>query len=133
VRDHDKQALAYLYYENESGRRSSAKLVTRDEAFLLAVNIAKLPSVPRQILKDIPRPPNSASRVIEAYPAYFDLSSRSRALAAFSQVLAINSMAFLSSSRVSFLANSRHSSACFLNSATVRMTAAYSLDTRNQR
>jgi hypothetical protein len=36
--------------------------VSRDEAFLLAVNIAKLPSVPRQILKDIPRPPNSASR-----------------------------------------------------------------------
>jgi hypothetical protein len=33
----------------------------RDEAFLIAVNIAKLPSVPRQILKDIPRPPNSAS------------------------------------------------------------------------
>jgi hypothetical protein len=27
-----------------------------------ATNIAKLPSVPRQILKDIPRPPNSASR-----------------------------------------------------------------------
>jgi len=33
----------------------------RDEAFLIAVNIAKLPSVPR-LLKDIPRPPNSASR-----------------------------------------------------------------------
>jgi hypothetical protein len=48
--------------ENEAGRRSSAKLLTRDEAFLLAVNFAKLPSVPRQILKDIPRPPNSASR-----------------------------------------------------------------------
>ena len=62
VRDGDKQALAYVYYENESGRRSSAKLLTRDEAFLIAVNIAKLPSVPRQILKDIPRPPNSASR-----------------------------------------------------------------------
>jgi hypothetical protein len=62
VRDHDKQALAYVYYENESGRRSSAKLLTRDEAFLIAVNIAKLPSVPRQILKDIPRPPNTASR-----------------------------------------------------------------------
>jgi len=28
----------------------------------IAVNIAKLPSVPRQILKDIPRPANSASR-----------------------------------------------------------------------
>ena len=48
--------------ENESGRRSSAKLLTRDEAFLIAVNIAKLRSVPRQILKDIPRPPYSASR-----------------------------------------------------------------------
>jgi hypothetical protein len=28
----------------------------------IEANIAKLPSVPRQILKDIPRPPNSASR-----------------------------------------------------------------------
>jgi hypothetical protein len=62
VRDHDKQALAYVYFENEAGRRSSAKLLTRDEVFLIAVNIAKLPSVPRQILKDIPRPPNTASR-----------------------------------------------------------------------
>jgi hypothetical protein len=60
VRDGDKQALAYVYYE--AGRRSAAKLLTRDEAFLVAVNIAKLPSVPRQILQDIPRPPNSASR-----------------------------------------------------------------------
>ena len=62
VRDHDKEALAYVYFENEQGRRSSAKLLTRDVAFLIAVNIAKLPNVPRQILKDIPRPPNSASR-----------------------------------------------------------------------
>jgi hypothetical protein len=39
----------------------SMKRLSRDEAFLIAVNIAKLPSVPRQILKDIPRSP-SASR-----------------------------------------------------------------------
>ena len=62
VKDANGQELAYLYFENEPGRRSSAKLLSRDQAFLIAVTIAKLPSVPRQILKDIPRPPNSASR-----------------------------------------------------------------------
>jgi hypothetical protein len=46
VRDGGKQALAHVYFEIEPGRRSSAKLLTRDEAFLIAVNIAKLPSVP---------------------------------------------------------------------------------------
>jgi hypothetical protein len=56
------QALAYLYFEDEPQRQMSMKRLSRDEAFLIAVNIAKLPSVPRQILKDIPRPPNSASR-----------------------------------------------------------------------
>jgi hypothetical protein len=40
--------------EDESQRRLSMKRLTRDEAFLIAVTIAKLPSVPRQILKDIP-------------------------------------------------------------------------------
>jgi hypothetical protein len=44
-------------------KRTAAKpTLTRDEAFLIAVNIAKLPNTPCQILKDIPRPPNSASR-----------------------------------------------------------------------
>jgi hypothetical protein len=62
VKDTGGQTLAYLYFENEAQRRLSTKRLTRDEAFLLAVNLAKLPSVPRQILKDIPRPPNSASR-----------------------------------------------------------------------
>jgi hypothetical protein len=36
--------------------------LTLDEARPIAANIAKLPSVPWQILKDNPRPPNTASR-----------------------------------------------------------------------
>jgi hypothetical protein len=62
VTDANGQQLAYLYFEDEPQRQLSTKRLLRDEAFLIAVNIAKLPSVPRQILKDIPRPPNSASR-----------------------------------------------------------------------
>jgi len=30
VRDADGQQLAYVYYESESGRRSAAKLLTKD-------------------------------------------------------------------------------------------------------
>jgi hypothetical protein len=42
VRDRNEQALAYVYYENEPGRRSAAKLLTRDEARRIAANVAKL-------------------------------------------------------------------------------------------
>jgi hypothetical protein len=62
VKDANSQHLAYLYFEDEPQRQMSMKRLSRDEAFLIAVNIAKLTSVPRQILNDIPRPPNSASR-----------------------------------------------------------------------
>jgi hypothetical protein len=32
VRDHSDQQLAYVYFEEEPGRRSAAKLLTKDEA-----------------------------------------------------------------------------------------------------
>jgi hypothetical protein len=43
VRDANRQALAYVYCEEEPGRRTAAKLLTRDEARRIAANIAKLP------------------------------------------------------------------------------------------
>jgi hypothetical protein len=38
VRDHNGQQLAYVYFENEPGRRSAAKLLTKDEVRRIAVN-----------------------------------------------------------------------------------------------
>ena len=45
VRDHNGQQLAYVYFEEEPGRRSSPKLLTKDEARRIAVNMAKLPQL----------------------------------------------------------------------------------------
>jgi hypothetical protein len=43
--DANGQALAYVYHEDEPGRRMTMKRLTSDEARRIAVNISKLPEL----------------------------------------------------------------------------------------
>jgi hypothetical protein len=47
-RHHNGQQLAYVYFEDEPGRRSAAKLLSKDEVRRIAGNIAKLPDLVRR-------------------------------------------------------------------------------------
>jgi hypothetical protein len=47
VKDSNGQGLAYVYFEEEPQRRTSGKMLTKDEARRIAANIAKLPEISR--------------------------------------------------------------------------------------
>ncbi len=48
IRDNTRQALAYFYFEDEPGRRSAAKLLTKGEARRLPVNFGNLSELVRR-------------------------------------------------------------------------------------
>jgi len=56
VKDANGQQLAYLYFEDEPQRQMSMKRLSRDEAFLIALNIAKLPSEAPTLVYATPEP-----------------------------------------------------------------------------
>lgn len=72
VRDKNGQALAYVYLEDEPGRRTAADLLTRDQAHRVAANIAKLPD----LLAPKDRPLMALSRIEAIFRPHPSLNGR---------------------------------------------------------
>jgi hypothetical protein len=74
VRDANEQALAFVYCEDEPGRRPAAKLLTRDEARRIAVNVAQAAGAPGRASSPETEPHvalRTAHRMLAWYRSWF--------------------------------------------------------------
>jgi hypothetical protein len=71
VRDADRQALAYVFFEGQLDRRSASSLLTRDEARRIAANIAELQATRNWLV-----PPDHDSPGMQAMREYLDAETR---------------------------------------------------------